>query len=350
MNSVCFVAAPLIARSGVYNSVLELVSAGRKQGFQWSALLGVSHGAPGSVANRPGVEEFVAEPGGLTGVQSLANELRSRDAVSEADLVVSLIPQTDMALALARVSFVAYLRGRPWPARGEASRLKTAVWTGLERIALARAREVWATTGVLANEVGANVDRLVPPGIASPEPRPEGGLRTSAVWAARYSKDKNPQLFLDIMRDLDMPATMYGSGPLSTEVTLSAPPNVVVAGWAAKSTLWNDAIAYVGTSHREAFGRSAVEAAMLGVPPLISEAFGAAEMIYTDATLRELFVLPTADPKPWRRTLIRLAMDDDFASAVSDHVRVNAQRLTIESAVETVSAAIEDLIGNASRI
>lgn len=337
---ICFVAAPLIARSGVYNSTVEAVGAARRLGLPWTAVVGVSREAAGTPTDDDGVSEYSVEPRGLGGVRELAHHLRSLPAIREADLIISMIPQTDMALSLTSLPWIAYLRGLPWPAAGESSPAKKAVWRSLESVALRRSLEVWATTPLLAREVGRAVDRIVPPGLLPPAALPSQANGRSFVWAARYGRDKNPSLFADALRRLPAASgIMYGTGPLQDELTRTAPDNVRVAGWAPRGDLWSDALAYVGTSTREAFGRSAVEAAMLGIPVVVSNQFGCAEMLVTDPELKRLCVLPTDDVSAWASSLSLLHSDRGFRERLAEHVKMNADSLTIDSAVENISEA-----------
>jgi len=337
---ICFVAAPLIARSGVYNSTVEAVGAARRRGLPWTAVIGVSREAAGTPTEGDGVIEYSVEPGGLGGVLDLARHLRSLAVVREADVIVSMIPQTDMALSLTSLPWIAYLRGLPWPAAGESSPAKAAVWRSLESLALRRPLEVWATTPLLAREVGRLVDRIVPPGLLPPADVSRQDKGRSFVWAARYGRDKNPSLFVDALRGLPTASgTMYGTGPLQDHIARAAPNNVRVAGWSSREDLWTDALAYVGTSTREAFGRSAVEAAMLGIPVVVSDQFGCAEMLITDPELRRLCVLPTDDISAWTSSLSLLHSDRGFRERLAEHVKMNADGLTIDSAVDNISEA-----------
>lgn len=337
---ICFVAAPLIARSGVYNSTVEAVDAARRRGLSWTAVIGVSRKASGTPTEVDGVTEYAVEPRGIGGVRHLADHLRSLPVVRQADVIISMIPQTDMALGLTSLPWIAYLRGLPWPAAGESTPVKAAVWHSLESLALRRSLEVWATTPLLAREVGGAVDRIVPPGLLRPAASPGPGTGQSFVWAARYGRDKNPSLFVDALRMLPAASgVMYGTGPLQDEVTRTAPGNVRVAGWASRGDLWSDALAYVGTSTREAFGRSAVEAAMLGIPVLVSDRFGCAEILVTDPDLKKLCVLPTDDVSAWTSSLSLLHSDHTFRERLAEHVKMNADGLTIDSAVDNISEA-----------
>ncbi|MGO2188053.1 MAG: glycosyltransferase family 4 protein [Microbacterium gubbeenense] len=338
---VTFVAAPLTARSGVYRSGRELVAAGREQGHEWSLVLGVSQHAHGSapVDDPEWIHEFAAEPSGPAGIIALRRTLLGIRSIVDADIVVSLIPQTDMVLALTRKRWVAFVRGLPWPAAGESSAVKRLIWKTLEAAAFRRAEEVWATTTILRADMGhGSSTKIVPAGIASVARAWDGsGNRDTAVWAARFHTDKNPALFLAALRGQDFAGRMHGVGSLEQVVRADAPTNVDVAGWTSPDALWQDAFAYVGTSHREAFGRSALEAAMAGVPVVISDSFGVADMLVTDDDFLQRFVLPNGDLDRWRQALADLHDDESLRRRYSEHLVANAQMLTIEASAAAVA-------------
>lgn len=342
---VTFVAAPLVARSGVYRSARELVSEGRRQGRDWHLFLGVSGRAAGvRPAGDPSwITEVELEPAGIGGVRRLARRLQAN--MAESDVVVSLIPQTDMALSLTDLPWVAYTRGLPWPGRGEAGPMRTLLWRGIERTALRRARAVWATTPVLRDQLALHREvRVVPAGIrAMPRQWDGSGNRDTVVWAARFDEDKNPALLLAAMSGSAANAVMYGSGPLEARLRQDAPRTVRVAGWTEPDRLWDGALAYVGTSYREAFGRSAVEAAMSGIPIVVAESFGSAPLLYTDPALRERFVLPVGDASAWSAAIESLRTDETLRRRVSDHLVANAATLTVDSSARSVAAALEDV-------
>ncbi|WP_416383274.1 glycosyltransferase family 4 protein [Microbacterium sp. JZ37] len=346
---VAFVAAPLTARTGVYRSARELVAAGRSQGHDWRLLLGVSESASGErpVDDPQWIDEFSLNPGGVEGIVRLRSVLRSHSLVATADLVVSLIPQSDMALATMRVPWIAYVRGLPWPASGESSFAKRSVWRGLERLALKRARAVWATTRVLSDQLEWRRGTTIVPAGIRPIERTVWGDEPpgSAVWAARFHHDKNPRLFLQAVEGQGFPAKMYGSGELEQQLRAGAPANVDIVGWSRPEELWAEAFVYVGTSFREAFGRSALEAAMSGVPIVISDAFGVAEHLVTDEEMRRRFVLPVSDISRWRSALRDLHTDVQLRSTYSDHLVNNASKLTIDRSAEAVAAGIKRVLG-----
>lgn len=345
MPNVCFVASPLTARSGVYRSSREIVAEARSRGLEWSLVLGVSDGARGEKpAHDPyWIDEHSAEPAGIRGVQTLSRRLQTHPLVVDADLVVSLLPQTDMALSLTSRKWVAYLRGLPWPDAGESSRLRATLWRTLERTALRRSASVWSTTDILRDQAALSRDvEVVPAGITQIPRQWDGrGERSTFVWAARFDSDKNPDLFLQMMRGVDARGTMYGSGPEEGRLQRDAPGNVSVGGWVAPGELWGDALAYVGTSHREAFGRSAVEAAMSGTPVVLSSAFGAAPLLITDPELQRRFVLSPHDPAHWSKALTAIRTDEQLRVALSQHVFENASQLTMQASVDRIAEQVE---------
>lgn len=337
---VTFIASPLTARSGVYRSARELVEAGRDLALDWELILGVSARAAGSPPpNDPTwVSELNAEPRGLRGVRSLARSLEQNVRVQQSDVLVSLVPQTDMALARQAKPWVAYVRGLPWPARGEANPAKALIWRHLETRALRTSRAVWATTEILQAQLKPVDTTIVPAGIRPLTRSWDGrGSRNSVVWAARFDPDKRPALFADALRGSELRGVMYGAGRLRDETTSSAPDNVRVAGWVEPDKLWESALAYVGTSSREAFGRSAVEAAMNGIPVILSENFGCANALVTDLVFRKAFILDDDDPAVWRCALDKLASDADLRERYSAHLARNASKITIKSSAIAVA-------------
>lgn len=345
---VCFIAAPLTARSGVYRSAREIVEQARSIGLDWSLYIAVSQSASGRrpLDDPDWVVEESWEPSGVAGVVRLASHLRRQKMIADADILVSLIPQTDMALSITRFPWVAFLRGLPWPDERESSPARKLIWKLLEQLALRRAREVWATTDILASQVtSVGPVRLVPAGIR-PLRRTWDGVehRDRVIWAARFDRDKNPALFLDVLEGSVSHGVMYGSGPLRDDMQRISPANVEIGGWVDPDHLWDGALAYVGTSSREAFGRSAVEASMNGIPVIISNVFGAAGLLYTDPGLAATFVLDTADPASWRKALSSLESDVELRRRVSAHVWANANKLTIANSVERIRAALDNLV------
>jgi glycosyltransferase involved in cell wall biosynthesis len=344
---VCLIAAPLTARSGVYRSTIELVVEARRRGLPWSALLGVSARAGGAPPSHPRwIVERRLEPRGPGGVRRLRAVLDGEAAIRDSSLVLSLAPQTDMALATTGRRWVAYLRGLPWPDRGESAAVRRWGWRACETVALQRAERVWATTPTLQAQVrvGREIE-LVPPGIEPVPRRADGSGGSRLVWAARFDHDKHPEHFVRLVSAVGVDGVMFGMGPLREHCAAIAPPQLQLPGWATPGTLWSDALAYVGTSRREAFGRSAVEAAMTGIPVVLSEAFGVSRSLYTDDELAARFVLRLDDGSAWRRAVTDLRRDRGLRRAVSDHVHANASRLTVDESVSRIAALTESIVG-----
>lgn len=82
---------------------------------------------------------------------------------------------------------------------------------------------------------------------------------------------------------------------------------------------------------------------MLGIPVVISDAFGCADMLYTDKELAELFVLPLGQPEKWQDALRLLAEDDELHARAARHLVASASTLTVASAVSNVMATAAGL-------
>ncbi|WP_167329041.1 glycosyltransferase family 4 protein [Rhodococcoides fascians] len=205
------------------------------------------------------------------------------------------------------------------------------------------------TTQVLQRQIPKIHDpKLLPAGIKRIERSYDGvEQRHRVVWAGRFNRDKNPDLFLEIMSTPDLSrltGIMYGTGPMKEGLSSRSSNNVAVGEWVAPERLWDDCLVYLGTSHREAFGRSAVEAAMSGIPVVLSNSFGAAELLITDSNLAERFILPNDQPDRWVRAILDLYSDPSLRAALSEHVFLNSQQLTIQSSVAQIVQRVAQII------
>lgn len=343
---VLLIAAPLVTTGGVYRSTQELVVAARNAGLDWSAVI-VLRGNHRLDAIPDGVEVTCEEDRGLKGLAHIRSLLSDIFARQEIDVVISMLPQCDVLLATIprprgqlRVAFV---RGAAWPQPGESALWKRLVWRALERVALRRMDEVWTTTPVLREEIAWPAARIVPAGIAGSGTANHISEGQAVVWAARMSVDKNPELFLTMMSNVNVTGKMFGDGEMRPQLTEQASANVTLPGWTDPAQLWKDAMVYVGTSFREAFGRSAVEAAMHGIPVILSKAFGAAPLLYTDPSFAQKFVLDPTDTNAWINALDALTRDQALREEVGAHVKANALKLTIESSVAAVNSHLTHL-------
>lgn len=335
---VAVLASPLSARSGVYRSTIDLVAAARGRGLDWSAAVGVRPDAAGEPTRVRGVREWTALAHGRSSPDE-AIRLLDRAGLRGADVVISMVPQSDVALARgprpARSSHVAWVRGLPWPARGEQNPLRRAAVRVVEQRALRRADDVWTTSPLLAQQIRSTTrSAIVPAGVPLLERQVDGSQPGTLIWAGRFSSEKHPELFVHLARTLAVPARMHGEGPMRRALELQASGAVDFAGWAAPDNLWTGHGIAVCTSRRDAFGRSPVEAASAGLPVVLSNQTGVAPLLYTDAELRHRFVLPVDEPKRWLRAVRELHEDGELRRLVSDHVHRNASRLSIGNSLD----------------
>jgi glycosyltransferase involved in cell wall biosynthesis len=340
---VCLVAMPLMARSGVYRSTYDLVGQARAAGHDWTAVVGIRPGASGSApADADGVREVAVTRHGRGVVDEVAEVLRSTPEVQRADHVVTLITQSDVAMARTRREvpgrWACWVRGLPWPDAGEQTFVRRQLLRRLETSALRKADDVWATTEVLAAQIAsARRAAIVPAGVPA-APRTSHGESSDAplVWAGRVDDDKRPGFFVEVVEALGARGRVVGEGPLVERLRATSPASVEWTGWRDPGELWSDASLYLGTSRREAFGRSAVEAAQAGLPMVLTDQYGAAPLLFTEPDLRKRFVVGVDDLPAWT-TAVRALLDDaGLRREVSDHVWANAQQLTISASVDRV--------------
>lgn len=336
---VALVAAPLMARSGVHRSAHDLVAAARARGLPWTALLGMRPDAAGAPIDAPGVTETMLVRHGVDVLREVHRAVHADPDVRRADVVVSLVPQSDMVVAASRAlrhsPRVAWVRGLPWPAAGEQRGLRRRLLTALESRALRTLDDVWATSPLLAGQVSrARVPAIVPAGVPGLPRTSHGDQEGPLVWAGRLSVEKGPGEYLDLVRRVGGPARLHGSGPMEDGLRRRRIPGLDWAGWLPAERLWRDAGIAVTTSYRDAFGRSPVEAASAGVPVLLSDGTGAAPALYVDPELRRRFVLPLGDHDAWDSAVRDLRGDADLRRRVSDHVHANASELTIERSLD----------------
>lgn len=340
---VCLVAMPLMARSGVYRSTYDLVAQARADGHDWTAVVGVRPDAAGTApTDADGVRELTVTSHGRAVLDEVSDVLRTAPEVQQADHVITLITQSDVAMARTRRSVAArwtcWVRGLPWPDAGEQTFLRRRLLRRIETAALRKADDVWATTPILAGQISsAREAAIVPAGIptAARSSRGEDG-DSPLVWAGRVDADKRPEFFVELVEALGVRGRVVGEGPLVERLRASSPASVEWPGWRDPDELWSDASLYLGTARREAFGRCAVEAAQAGLPIVLTDQYGAAPLLFTDPDLRARFVLPVDDRARWVQAVQALLDDAGLRRRVSDHVCANAQRLTIAASVDRV--------------
>lgn len=342
---VLIVAAPLSARSGVYRSAIELVAAARARGLDWSAAVGVRAGAPGApVQGAAGVTEWTVASHGMR----VSREIRaaSVDAVRTADVVITMTPQSDFAVAgMARSSntvHIAWVRGLPWPGPNEQSPLRQAQLWAASRWALGRADAVWATTPLLRDEIrSVRRSTIVTAGVPLPPRLHDGTESGRLVFAGRLSVEKNPQLVAEVAETCALRARIVGAGPLDGALRGRASELVELTGWADTDVLWQEPGTFLCPSFREAFGRSAVEAASTGHPVVLSDKTGVAPLLIRDPTLAAQFVLPTGAVERWCDAVRALEADPELRHRLSEHVAQNARLLSTEASLDAALHTIE---------
>ena len=346
---VCLVAVPLMARSGVYRSTYDLVAQARAAGHAWTAVVGVRPTAAGTApADAEGVRELGIFSHGRALIDEVSDILRHAPEVQQAEHVITMITQSDVAMARSRrqvnARWTCWVRGLPWPDAGEQTFLRRHLLRRVETSALRGADDVWATTPILASQISsARSAALVPAGIPA-------GVRLSRgeradrplVWAGRVDADKRPEFFVELIEELGVAGRVVGEGPLVERLRATSSGSVEWSGWLDPSQLWSDASLYLGTARREAFGRCAVEAAQAGLPMVLTDQYGAAPLLFTDPDLRARFVLPVDDKARWFGAVRALLGDADLRRRVSDHVCANAQSLTIAASVDRVLDRLAD--------
>lgn len=348
---VCIVSVPLTTRSGVYRSTYDLVTAARAAGHDWSGIIAMRPSALGAPPQGDlGVHETTIDVHGLKLVPAIRKLLLSRPEFRDADVVITMIGQSDIAVsglgANRPGTWVSFVRGLPWPARGEAKTLRRVFQRALVTRAMRKADEVWATTTVLADGVRSAAEPvIVPAGVPSVERISDGSLGRDGhlVFAGRLDHDKRPLFFAEIVRRTKSLARAFGAGPLKADLERARPETLEISGWVDPALLWQGATAFLGTSSREAFGRSAVEAAQHGVPVILSRDYGAAPFLITDPELIDAFVLPSEPVELWVVAVNRLLEDEALRRRLSDHVAANAREITIERSVARVNARLREL-------
>ena len=351
---VCLVAMPLMARSGVYRSTYDLVAQARADGHDWTAVVGVRPDAAGTApADADGVRELPVTSHGRAVLDEVSDVLRTTPEVQQADHVITLITQSDVAMARSRRSVAArwtcWVRGLPWPDAGEQTFLRRQLLRRVETSALRRADDVWATTPILARQVASAREAAIVPAGVPAAPRSSQGQDGDSplVWAGRVDADKRPEFFVELVEALGVRGRVVGEGPLVERLRGTSPASVEWSGWRDPSELFTDASLYLGTARREAFGRCAVEAAQAGLPIVLTDQYGAAPLLFTDPDLRARFVLPVDDKLPWVEAVRSLLDDPELRRRVSDHVCANAQLLTIAASVDRV---LDRLLTRADRL
>lgn len=159
-------------------------------------------------------------------------------------------------------------------------------------------------TAILANPI--DVGRF-------PETRDDSSVEYDLLWVGRFTDEKRPLLFVDVVaeladRDPSLRAVMLGDGPLADEVekridatglqeVLSTP------GWVDDPTPWyGDAAVFTLTSERDALPLTLVEAMAAGTVPVAPAVGNVPDLLVDD----------------WNGVLVEPASGDGFAAAIEE--------------------------------
>jgi glycosyltransferase involved in cell wall biosynthesis len=193
------------------------------------------------------------------------------------------------------------------------------------------AREIFIRAGVEPN-------RLVikPNCIADPyEGRQALPLhrRAGALFVGRLSSEKGAVFLIDTWRNVDMPLTVVGDGPLIDACRARAPGNVTFVGWRGagdiQEMMRQSALLVVPSLWYEMFPLVMIEAMAAGLP-LVTSDLGALPGIVTSAdagavfragdgaALRAAIEAVTGDPERWRHhaTSARTAFEGNYKATV----------------------------------
>lgn len=342
---VVIVAAPLTARSGVYRSTVDLVEAARRRGLDWHAHIGVRADAAGEpVMGSDAIDETVVTTHGPGVAREIGRRIAT--AVADADAVITMVPQSDLAVAArrsaSRAVHVAWVRGLPWPGAGEQHGLRRGLLRTASRWALSRADAVWATTPLLQDEIRRAADaQVVPAGVPLRERVHDGSVAGPLVFAGRISPEKNADLVATLAHATGLPTRVHGDGPGRAELERRSASGVEWVGWSAADDIWSAPGVFLCPSFREAFGRSAVEAASVGMPVVLSDRTGVAPFLVRDSELAARFVLPPDAHRDWEAAVRALQDDPALRRRLSDHVSENARSLSIDASLDAAISALE---------
>ena len=99
-------------------------------------------------------------------------------------------------------------------------------------------------------------------------------------WMARMAPVKNPQLLLEVAKQLpEVQFVMAGGGDLLESIKANAPTNVKVIGWADAATFWSAVDIAISTSDNEGMPVALIEAQLAGVPVIATNVGSNSEVV-----------------------------------------------------------------------
>lgn len=324
------VAAPMVSRGGVYSWLVDATPILRECGWTVGVAWTTRVAADTPEADWERRFEETAHRFGRTralrrGVAAAAEEFRP-------DLVLSLLPQSDVACARAlrgAVPWIAMVHGRPYPASGEGAATRRVAWRASVRWAYRRSERVVVVSdalgALLRADLGVDSVTTVHNGVHVPPAdtlQPRGGRTVG--FLGRLSVEKAPDLFVEAVREVDCRARVFGDGPLAPSVRAAAAglDHVTLEGWTERAAALAATDLLVLCSRREALPLACIEAGAHGVPVLARDVGGVMEVLGADPLLREHCVLPAdASPEDFGRRIGLLLDDVDLRRRLACHLR-----------------------------
>jgi len=104
-------------------------------------------------------------------------------------------------------------------------------------------------------------------------------------WMARMAPVKNPQLLMEVAKQLpEVQFVMAGGGDLLESIKANAPTNVRVIGWVDAATFWSAVDVGISTSDNEGMPIALIEAQLAGVPIIATNVGSNSEVIKNEVT------------------------------------------------------------------
>jgi glycosyltransferase involved in cell wall biosynthesis len=104
-------------------------------------------------------------------------------------------------------------------------------------------------------------------------------------WMARMAPVKNPQLLLEVAKQLpEVQFVMAGGGDLLESIKAKAPRNVEVIGWADAAIFWSAVDIAISTSDNEGMPVALIEAQLAGIPVIATDVGSNSEVIQDEVT------------------------------------------------------------------
>lgn len=290
----------MVSRGGVYSWLRDVLPVLQSEGWLVGLLWSIRVDAPVLPATW---SRRVSEPESRLGrIKTLATEVRAAVGEFEPDLLVSVLPQADVACAriVRRRDSLVWLpvvHGRPAPTRGEVPFLRRVAWERVMRATYSRAPRAVAVSHALADELrtsfGAPDTRVVHNGVHPAIPH-RGVGRQAIGYLGRLAPEKAPEVFVQVARDLGVEARMFGAGPLEALAVAADTelPNFTYAGWTDRDEALRQMNVLVVPSRREALPLAVLEAGARRICVVARNVGGVGEVLGRDELLARYCLVP----------------------------------------------------------